>query len=235
RERSLTYQSARRHAIRRAEEKRARREEDSADAMEKGGRATSVDPATVKVTLTDLNPFKPIWSVLTRKNNLCILFPSALLFAFQYSVCFTAARTFAAAPYNYDPLHIGLVLLSFGLGNMFGSVLGGRWSDWKYNKLRVANGGHGWPEMRLRSTIAVMVVLPPSVLAFAWTCQKHTHIAGPVVTLFISGFTVLTLAYVVDANAGRSTAAVASNSSFRGLSGMIASEIAAPLQDSIGD
>ncbi|CAG8628397.1 1310_t:CDS:2, partial [Acaulospora colombiana] len=253
RERSLTYQSAKRHAVRRAEEKRAKREEDSADAVEKGGRTTSMDPATVKVTLIDLNPFKPIWSVLTRKNNLCILFPSALLFAFQYSVCFTAARTFAAAPYNYDPLHIGLVLLSFGLGNhsfflfiqlssipsplgnMFGSVLGGRWSDWKYNKLRVANGGHGWPEMRLRSTIAVMIVLPPSVLAFAWTCQKHTHIAGPVVTLFVSGFTVLTLAYIVDANAGRSTAAVASNSSFRGLSGMIASEIAAPLQDSIGD
>jgi hypothetical protein len=44
-----------------------------------------------------------------------------------------------------------------------------------------------------------------------------------------------TLAYIVDANAGRSTAAVASNSAFRGISGMIASEIAAPLQDAIGD
>jgi len=44
-----------------------------------------------------------------------------------------------------------------------------------------------------------------------------------------------TLAYIVDANPGRSTAAVASNSSFRGISGLIASEIAAPLQDAIGD
>jgi MFS family permease len=76
RERSLTYQSAKRHAIRRAEEKRAKRERNSDDAVEKGGQPTSVDPETVKVTLIDLNPFKPIWSVLTRKNNLSILFPS---------------------------------------------------------------------------------------------------------------------------------------------------------------
>lgn len=44
-----------------------------------------------------------------------------------------------------------------------------------------------------------------------------------------------TLAYIVDANSGRSTAAVASNSAFRGIAGMVASEIAAPLQDAIGD
>jgi len=85
-----------------------------------------------------------------------------------------------------------------------------------------------------------MALLPPSVLVYAWTVQKHTHIAGPIVSLFISGFSVLfvyssTLAYIVDANAGRSTAAVASNSAFRGISGMIASEIAAPLQDAVGD
>lgn len=101
-----------------------------------------------------------------------------------------------------------------------------------------------------------MALLPPAVLAFAWTCQKHAHVAGPVVALFISGFAVLyvlfplnttradylsrfiyssTLAYIVDANPGRSTAAVASNSSLRGISSFIASEIAAPLQNAMGD
>ena len=44
-----------------------------------------------------------------------------------------------------------------------------------------------------------------------------------------------TLAYIVDANTGRSSTAVATNSSFRGIAGFIAAEIAAPLQDSIGD
>ncbi|CAG7852154.1 SubName: Full=Uncharacterized protein {ECO:0000313/EMBL:CCA72097.1} [Serendipita indica DSM 11827] len=236
-ERSLTYQSAKRHAIRRAEAKLA--QSGSVDAMEKATQIR-VDPSTIRVTLVDLNPFKPIWNILRRKNNLAILLPSALLFAFQYSICFTAARTFAAAPYHYDPLKIGLILLSFGFGNMCGSVLGGRWSDHTFAKLKEKNNGQGWPEMRLNSTKPVMIILPPTILAFAWTCQKHTHIAGPVVSLFFAGFAVLfiyssTLAYVVDANAGRSTAAVASNSSARGISGLIAAEIAAPIQDAIGD
>lgn len=94
--------------------------------------------------------------------------------------------------------------------------------------------------MRLQSTKLVMLIPPPVVVAFAWLSGKKVHWAGAVVTLFISGFGVLfiyssTLAYIVDANAGRSTAAVASNSSFRGIAGLVASEIAAPLQDSIGD
>jgi hypothetical protein len=39
-----------------------------------------------------------------------------------------------------------------------------------------------------------------------------------------------TLAYIVDANVGRSSTAVATNSSFRGLFAFIAAEIAVPLQ-----
>ena len=39
-----------------------------------------------------------------------------------------------------------------------------------------------------------------------------------------------TLAYVVDANVGRSSTAVATNSSFRGLFAFVAAEIAVPLQ-----
>lgn len=39
-----------------------------------------------------------------------------------------------------------------------------------------------------------------------------------------------TLAYIVDANVGRSSSAVATNSAFRGLFAFIASEVAVPLQ-----
>jgi Na+/melibiose symporter-like transporter len=94
--------------------------------------------------------------------------------------------------------------------------------------------------MRLKSTKLVMFIIPPSVLAFAWVTGEKLHWAGAVATLFVSGFGILfiyasTLAYIVDANAGRSTAAVAANSSFRGIAGLVAAEIAAPLQDTIGD
>lgn len=44
-----------------------------------------------------------------------------------------------------------------------------------------------------------------------------------------------TLAYIVDANTGRSSTAVAMNSAFRGVSAFTAVEIAVPMQDKLGD
>lgn len=44
-----------------------------------------------------------------------------------------------------------------------------------------------------------------------------------------------TLAYVVDANPGRSCSAVATNSSFRGTLAFVSTMVAVPLQDAVGD
>lgn len=61
---------------------------------------------------------------------------TGLTFGFQYGICYTAALTFAAAPYNYGPIVVGLILLSFGVGSVGGSVLGGRWSDRTLRRLQ---------------------------------------------------------------------------------------------------
>lgn len=81
---------------------------------------------------------------------------------------YTTARTLARF-YQYTPLKIGLVTLSYGIGLSFilaisgtslnyipllgcvvGSVLGGRWSDYEIKKVTAANGGKSDPEVRLR-------------------------------------------------------------------------------------
>jgi len=85
-----------------------------------------------------------------------------------------------------------------------------------------------------------MPFLPASVLAYAWMADKHVHVAGLVVALFFVGFSSIwiyssTLAYIVDANAGRSSNAVATNSFARGIAGFVASEVAVPLQRAAGD
>lgn len=59
----------------------------------------------------------------------------------------SATRTFEGAPYSYGPLIVGLVLLSFGVGNIIGSVGGGRYSDYIFNGMKAANGGVGEPEV----------------------------------------------------------------------------------------
>jgi len=199
-----------------------------------------LDVKGIKLSLSDVNPFPQIAQIMKRKNNIVIYFPSALLFALAYSISYTCSTTLFAPPYNYDALRVGLVLLSFGIGSMCGSLVGGRWSDRVLSNFKKVNGGVSNPEMRLESTKLAMPFLPASILAYAWAADKHVHIAGLVVTLFFVGLSSIwiyssTLAYIVDANAGRSSTAVATNGFLRGLSGFIASEAAVPLQKAIGD
>jgi len=119
-------------------------------------------------------------------------------------------------------------------------VWGGGWSDYDLARLKLANGGNSFPEMRLRSTFLGFAGLPPCVLAFGWICAKHVHISAVCVFLFLCGFFMLwsyssTLAYLVDANNGRSSTVVALNSVFRGVFAFVATEITVPLQDAVGD
>jgi hypothetical protein len=113
--------------------------------------------------------------------------------------------------------------------------------------------------MRLLSTRVFMVFLPPAVIGYGWVAEKHVNVSALCVMLFLCGFLTMyvcsiylpvctpysellihvywhrsiyssALAYIVDANVGRSSSAVALNSCFRGTLGFIAAEIAVPLQ-----
>ncbi|KAG1859148.1 vacuolar DHA amino acid exporter [Suillus tomentosus] len=193
----------------------------------------------IKLSMADVNPFPAYLSIVSCKNNLVILIASGLTFAFSFSITYTSARTLSMY-YDYDALKTGLVLLVYGVGSIAGSILGGRWSDRTLARLKAANGGVSFPEMRLESTKIAMLWLPLSVMGYAWVCQEQVNIAAVCVMLFLAGFLSIwiyssTLAYIVDANTGRSSMAVATNSSFRGLFAFISAEIAVPLQDTIGD
>ncbi|KAL7413574.1 major facilitator superfamily domain-containing protein [Mrakia frigida] len=193
-----------------------------------------------KLSLRDVNPLRPALAVLKEPVNLLTVLASGILFGGQYVISFTAAVTFAAAPYNYGSLKVGLVLVSFGGGNILGSLLGGRYSDFMRAKLTKANGGITEPEMRLKSMFAAIPVMIGSFLGYAWTAQEKVHIAAPVVFLFFAGFSIMViyasaLAFMVDSNVGRSSAAVACNSFFRGLFAFVLSECALPIRDHIGD
>ncbi|EJC98039.1 MFS general substrate transporter [Fomitiporia mediterranea MF3/22] len=193
----------------------------------------------VRLSLRDINPLAPLPQVLRVRSNLLILVASGILFAFSYSILYTCSRTFSDK-YGYDALGVGLVLLSYGVGSVCGSILGGRWSDYALRRLKAKNNGVGHPEMRLESTKWAMAVLPLSSVAYAWLCQEKIHVAAVCAALFCAGFLSIwvyssTLAYIVDANTGRSTTAVACNSCFRGTLGFAAAEIAVPVQNAIGD
>lgn len=71
--------------------------------------------ASLKLSLKDINPLKPMWLIFKRKNNIVILIASSLLFAFSFSITYTCSRTLGTY-YHYNALEIGFVLVSFGAG-----------------------------------------------------------------------------------------------------------------------
>lgn len=139
---------------------------------------------------------------------------------------------------------------------MVGSLVGGRWSDWILAHLKKRNNGVSNPEMRLKSTFPAMPLMVGGFLTYAWTAGEHTNVAGIVVALFLCGLSIMcvmispipllqslsarlcyssTLAYIVDANPGRSAAAVSCNSLIRGIMACICSQVSLPLQNALGD
>ncbi|KAL4256353.1 MFS transporter superfamily protein [Pleurotus pulmonarius] len=243
-ERSLTYQNV----LREKADERVQQnvKDDSTPTGPQVGsesapsvKTTNDSSPEIKLSLKHVNPIRPLVAVLRRPNNLIILLASGFCFAFMFLVAYATSRTLGRG-YHYSPFKIGLVLLSLGIGSLAGSVLGGRYSDYTFRVLKEANGGVGCPEMRLRSTILGLIFLPPSIVGMGWVYHQHAHIAFVCVMLFSNGFFLIwtyssTLAYIIDANNGRSSTAMAANSAFRGMSAFLATEITVPLQDSLGD
>ncbi|KAG2357342.1 hypothetical protein BDR07DRAFT_1453128 [Suillus spraguei] len=227
RERSLTYRSALQRL-----------------APKKPSRPRHVQDATsgledFRLSIQDINPFPPYFRILSRKNNVFILAANGLVFGFSYCLSYTCARTLANG-YGYNAFNTGFVLLCLGVGSIAGSVIGGRWSDRVLANMKAANGGKCYAEMRLESSKLAMLWLPPSVIGYAWACEKHVNVAVICIMLVLIGFTSIwmyssTLSYLVDANPGRSCTAVATNSSFRGSLAFVSVMTAVPLQDALGD
>ncbi|PFH53304.1 hypothetical protein AMATHDRAFT_137906 [Amanita thiersii Skay4041] len=193
----------------------------------------------VNLTWKDVSPIKPLWLVLRRWNNIVILLSSGLSFAFNFMITYSSSRTLGFQ-YQFNPLKIGFVILAYGIGCMVGSLVGGPWSDYTLAKLKAANEGKSYPEMRLHSTFLGVVMLPPVLVALGWISKQKVHVAAICVFLFLNGFFSIwaytsMLAYIVDSNKGRSSTAVATNSAFRGIFAFIGTEVVVPMQDNLGD
>ncbi|KAF9062174.1 vacuolar DHA amino acid exporter [Rhodocollybia butyracea] len=247
-ERSLTYQNVLKARLREskakdsfAEEKAGRvppaHDENDLEKHESPIVAPTVVP-DIKLGLTDVNPLKPMAVVLSRKYNFFMLSASGLYYAFAFVLVYTTSRSLDTH-YHLNPLKIGFVLVAYGVGTIFGSVLGGRWSDYQLSAIK-SKGGSVTPEMRLKSTVHGLVIFPLCVVGYAWVIQERVNVAGVCAMLFACGFTSIfvytsILAYMVDSNVGRSSTAFALNSFFKGTLAFIFEEVAVPMQDGLGD
>ncbi|KAL2161813.1 hypothetical protein VTH06DRAFT_7597 [Thermothelomyces fergusii] len=170
---------------------------------------------------------------LVRPTKMLFMSPTVFLIslylAFTYGTLYllftTIPRVFQQT-YGWSIGITGLVYICLGLGNLTGWAVVTATSDRNVIRRTKANGGVFEPEMRLPLTIAFSCVLPVTFFWYGWATEYETHWIVPVLGLFPFSFAIIGLflpltTYLVDCFPTYAASAVAANTVFRSLVGML--------------
>ncbi|KAF4551154.1 putative quinidine resistance protein [Elsinoe fawcettii] len=146
--------------------------------------------------------------------------PHILFVAIHYGVwqmSITAMSSLFDTRYELSPTQIGLTFIANGLGSMIGSVVTGKLLDLNYRRLCVGNSddpGDRLKMARLQLVPLFSIVQSAAILIFGWTIRYSVHIALPITTTFVTGWTTIStqlivLTYMVDIYPQQSAAASA--------------------------
>jgi MFS family permease len=193
--------------------------------------------------------------------------PIIIFLAIYYAVwqmSITAMSSLFEAHYGLSETQIGLTFIANGAGSMVGTLVTGKFLDIDYRRVKKEyetrstqsdndtgedlahstndHEDHFPLEMaRLRLVPIFSMVQCVSVLLFGWTVQysDHVHIAVPIVSTFITGWTAVStqsviMTYLVDVFSDRSAAASASLNLARCLSAAGGTSFVMPMADGIG-
>ncbi|KAL2166046.1 hypothetical protein VTG60DRAFT_3411 [Thermothelomyces hinnuleus] len=170
---------------------------------------------------------------LIRPTKMLFLSPTVFLIslylAFTYGtlyLLFTTIPVVFQETYGWSVGITGLVYICLGLGNFSGWGVVTATSDRGVVKRTKANGGVFEPEMRLPLTIIFSCFLPITFFWYGWSTYYQTHWIVPVIGLFPFSFGIIGLflpltTYLVDCFPMYAASAIAANTVFRSLVGML--------------
>jgi len=192
-------------------------------------------------------------------NALRVVFEKDLAMLFLYGtlvylvfilICATLSTEFAAI-YHYNNMEIGLCYLPYGLGCCCAAVFQGYAIDWNYRRIARKIGFtidyHKGDDLsafpieraRLQPVIPILLVGIASTICYGWVLQAETHLAGPLVLLFIIGlcvtgsFSILNT-LVVDLYPEAPATAIAANNLVRCLFGAGGTAVIEPMLRAMG-
>lgn len=192
------------------------------------------DPATVaqlpasRKRINVLGPFRILFS---REALPIILFFAVYFAVWQMGI--TAMSTLFEKHYGLSEIQSGLTFIANGAGAMIGTMITGKILDKDYRQVKAkyeieSNATESAAARdaaydlhfplegaRLRLVPIFVLLQCCSVLLFGWTVQYSVHIAVPIVSTFITGWTsvstqTIVTTYVVDSFSDQSAAATAS-------------------------
>ncbi|KAF4966398.1 hypothetical protein FSARC_5907 [Fusarium sarcochroum] len=140
-----------------------------------------------------------------------ITLPHVLFTALQFAsgVCWlvlymqVVSIVFAAPPYNFTTAGIGYMTLGPFVGNIFGSIYGGPFSDWAIVRLARRNGGIFEPEMRLYPLVFPTIFMAGGIIMFGATADRGMHwiypsIGGAFFAFGLGANGDITFTFVID-------------------------------------
>ncbi|KAI4170642.1 MAG: hypothetical protein LQ343_004874 [Gyalolechia ehrenbergii] len=181
---------------------------------------------------------RPLRILFTQPIVLTMAIWQAILFGTTYSL-YTNFEAIYSGLYGFSTTQVGLVYLGPGLG-FFISV----WFivpkiDTVYNHLSEKNDDEAKPEYRLPLANIGAVLIPVSLLWFAWTVQYKVHWAVTVLSTVFFGLGQITILntvqnYYIDSFAKYAASAIAAGAVFRSIVGGIVPIFAPAIFDKVG-
>ncbi|KAK4464075.1 major facilitator superfamily domain-containing protein [Cladorrhinum samala] len=208
-------------------------------------------PASKPKARIDL--LSPLRILLTKHAAPLILFFAIYYTVWQMSI--TALSALFTETYGLSETKVGLTFIANGFGSMVGTLTTGKLLDADYARIKSSltasstsdSENSEAPEepsfplekarLRLMPIFALLNVA--SIIVFGWTIRYKVHIAVPIITTFITGWTAvgtqgLITTYLVDIFPSKSAAATASMNLARCLCGAGGVSFVMPMINKIG-
>ncbi|KAI0154980.1 major facilitator superfamily domain-containing protein [Xylariaceae sp. FL1272] len=219
-------------------------------------------PLTARKTKIDiLGPFR----ILSSKQAAPLIgFLAVYYTVWQMSI--TAMATLFETQYGLGITQVGLTFIANGSGAIVGTLVTGKLLDADYRRVQTANKAYGseielgtengeitappqsnqpdgldFPleKARLRLLPLFALLQCAAIIVFGWTIQHSVHIAVPIVTTFITGWTVVSTqsavtTYLVDAFPEHKASATASLNLARCLLAAGGTSLVIPLVNAVG-
>ena len=176
----------------------------------------------------------PLRILISKHAAPIIIFLAVYYAVWQMSI--TAMSSLFEEHYNLSETQIGLTFIANGVGSVIGTLITGKLLDLDYSRVKAkhearsnrpvsdvelteTNSRQGFPleKARLRLVPIFSLLQCLSILLFGWTIQypDKVHIAVPIVSTFITGWTAVStqsviMTYLVDIFSEKSAAASAS-------------------------
>ena len=195
------------------------------------------------------NPLSTLLIAGDKESGL-ILFCSGLLVAILYATTTGIPYLFGKI-YHFNELQLGLVYIPFGAGSIISAFSTGKAIDWNYRRHAKRNGvpltknRHQaltvFPIEKARLEVALPLLYFGNIgsIAYGWTLEYRTNLAGPLILLFVFGygsmaaFQVMQI-LIVDINPGNAASSTAANNLFRCLLGAGSTAVVVPMIERMG-